>query len=110
MLFSFRKSIRESATSPGTSGGAIGNNMTGSTASASSTSSSYRRPPDLNNTSMTTSVTGPTTNDNLAVGGGGGGPGDIKPRSLRFTWSMKTTSSMDPSDMMKEIRKVKKVF
>ncbi|KAK7103415.1 hypothetical protein V1264_018313 [Littorina saxatilis] len=29
-----------------------------------------------------------------------------KPRSLRFTWSMKTTSSMDPNDMMKEIRKV----
>ncbi|XP_033735130.1 MAP/microtubule affinity-regulating kinase 3-like isoform X15 [Pecten maximus] len=30
----------------------------------------------------------------------------IKPRSLRFTWSMKTTSSMDPNEMMKEIRKV----
>ncbi|XP_022329413.1 MAP/microtubule affinity-regulating kinase 3-like isoform X4 [Crassostrea virginica] len=30
----------------------------------------------------------------------------VKPRSLRFTWSMKTTSSMDPNDMMKEIRKV----
>ncbi|XP_071164056.1 MAP/microtubule affinity-regulating kinase 3-like isoform X21 [Mytilus edulis] len=30
----------------------------------------------------------------------------LKPRSLRFTWSMKTTSSMDPNDMMKEIRKV----
>uniref|UniRef100_A0AAY4A433 non-specific serine/threonine protein kinase n=1 Tax=Denticeps clupeoides TaxID=299321 RepID=A0AAY4A433_9TELE len=29
-----------------------------------------------------------------------------KPRSLRFTWSMKTTSSMEPSEMMKEIRKV----
>lgn len=37
----------------------------------------------------------------------GGGQGEsIKPRSLRFTWSMKTTSSMDPNDMMKEIRKV----
>ncbi|XP_077138363.1 serine/threonine-protein kinase MARK1 isoform X1 [Ranitomeya variabilis] len=33
-------------------------------------------------------------------------PKDSKPRSLRFTWSMKTTSSMDPNDMMKEIRKV----
>ena len=33
-------------------------------------------------------------------------PDGVKPRSLRFTWSMKTTSSMDPSDMMKEIRKV----
>ncbi|CAH1791800.1 unnamed protein product [Owenia fusiformis] len=30
----------------------------------------------------------------------------IKPRSLRFTWSMKTTSSMDPNEMMREIRKV----
>uniref|UniRef100_A0A672R8Y2 non-specific serine/threonine protein kinase n=1 Tax=Sinocyclocheilus grahami TaxID=75366 RepID=A0A672R8Y2_SINGR len=29
-----------------------------------------------------------------------------KPRSLRFTWSMKTTSSMEPNEMMKEIRKV----
>lgn len=85
--------------------------MTGSTASASSTSSSYRRPADLNNTGMSTSTTGPTTNDSFAAGGGGGSggngiPGDIKPRSLRFTWSMKTTSSMDPADMMKEIRKV----
>ncbi|XP_041707094.1 serine/threonine-protein kinase MARK2 isoform X9 [Coregonus clupeaformis] len=31
---------------------------------------------------------------------------DNKPRSLRFTWSMKTTSSMEPNEMMKEIRKV----
>ena len=31
---------------------------------------------------------------------------DSKPRSLRFTWSMKTTSSMESSDMMREIRKV----
>uniref|UniRef100_A0AAA9S8I3 non-specific serine/threonine protein kinase n=1 Tax=Bos taurus TaxID=9913 RepID=A0AAA9S8I3_BOVIN len=31
---------------------------------------------------------------------------DAKPRSLRFTWSMKTTSCMDPKDMMREIRKV----
>ncbi len=86
----------------------MGNNMTGSTASASSSTSSYRRPPDLNNTSMTTSATGPTANDTLAVATGA--PGDIKPRSLRFTWSMKTTSSMDPSDMMKEIRKVRAPF
>lgn len=33
-------------------------------------------------------------------------PDGVKPRSLRFTWSMKTTSSMEPNDMMKEIRKV----
>ncbi|XP_006879115.1 PREDICTED: MAP/microtubule affinity-regulating kinase 3 isoform X1 [Elephantulus edwardii] len=31
---------------------------------------------------------------------------EARPRSLRFTWSMKTTSSMEPSDMMREIRKV----
>ncbi|XP_020342707.2 MAP/microtubule affinity-regulating kinase 3 isoform X21 [Oncorhynchus kisutch] len=31
---------------------------------------------------------------------------DGKPRSLRFTWSMKTTSSMEPCDIMEEIRKV----
>uniref|UniRef100_A0A8C9YFX6 non-specific serine/threonine protein kinase n=1 Tax=Sander lucioperca TaxID=283035 RepID=A0A8C9YFX6_SANLU len=31
---------------------------------------------------------------------------DSKPRALRFTWSMKTTSSMEPGDMMKEIRRV----
>ena len=77
--------------------------MTGSTASASA---SYRRPADVNNTSMTASTAGPTTND-LAIGGDG--PTDIKPRSLRFTWSMKTTSSMDPADMMKEIRKVRDI-
>lgn len=29
-----------------------------------------------------------------------------KPRSLRFTWSMKTTSSMEPGEMMQEIRRV----
>ncbi|XP_053271773.1 serine/threonine-protein kinase MARK2 isoform X8 [Pleuronectes platessa] len=29
-----------------------------------------------------------------------------KPRALRFTWSMKTTSSMEPMEMMREIRKV----
>lgn len=71
-----------------------------------SASSSHRRPADLNNTNTTINEgAGITTNDNLASSGGLG-PGDIKPRSLRFTWSMKTTSSMDPADMMKEIRKV----
>ena len=56
--------------------------------------------------------------DSGGMGGGGGGQSlgvgtptggvgeSVKPRSLRFTWSMKTTSSMDPNDMMKEIRKV----
>ena len=33
-------------------------------------------------------------------------PSVSKPRSLRFTWSMKTTSAMDPNDMMREIRRV----
>jgi len=32
--------------------------------------------------------------------------GEIKPRSLRFTWSMKTTSSRDPNEIMAEIKKV----
>jgi hypothetical protein len=31
---------------------------------------------------------------------------DVKPRSLRFTWSMKTTSALPPDTIMKEIRKV----
>ncbi|XP_040564852.1 MAP/microtubule affinity-regulating kinase 3 isoform X7 [Lepeophtheirus salmonis] len=56
-------------------------------------------------------------------GGGGGSPnpsfggpkslsnvvsecGEIKPRSLRFTWSMKTTSARDPMEIMTEIKKV----
>jgi len=43
----------------------------------------------------------------LEVGTPTGGVGEsVKPRSLRFTCGMKTTSSMDPNDMMKEIRKV----
>jgi len=48
-----------------------------------------------------------------SVGGGregmGGPPGSVvnlKPRSLRFTWSMKTTSAMEPTQMMQEIYKV----
>ncbi|KAF5278526.1 hypothetical protein FQR65_LT15652, partial [Abscondita terminalis] len=42
------------------------------------------------------------------VVGVGGAQNDehVKPRSLRFTWSMKTTSSRDPSEIMAEIRKV----
>ncbi|KAM8898373.1 serine/threonine-protein kinase MARK2 isoform 6-T6 [Spinachia spinachia] len=36
----------------------------------------------------------------------GGQKDPAKPRSLRFTWSMKTTSSMEPTEMMGEIRKV----
>ncbi|XP_048525302.1 serine/threonine-protein kinase MARK2 isoform X3 [Dendroctonus ponderosae] len=51
----------------------------------------------------------------VSGGGGGGGVGSVggtqneehvKPRSLRFTWSMKTTSSRDPAEIMAEIRKV----
>jgi len=33
-------------------------------------------------------------------------PDDVKPRSLRFTFSMKTTSARDPNEIMAEIRKV----
>jgi hypothetical protein len=103
-----RKSIRESGLSSTTTGGAIGNNMSTMGGSMASASASYRRPADLNNTNITTTEgAGITTNDSLAIGGSSGGIGDIKPRSLRFTWSMKTTSSMDPADMMKEIRKVR---
>ena len=43
------------------------------------------------------------------TGGSGVAPGDreqSKPRSLRFTWSMKTTSAMDPGEMIQEIRRV----
>jgi len=105
-----RKSIRESGLSSTATGGAIGNNMSTMGGSMASASSSYRRPADLNNTNITTNEDAESiTNDNLATGGGGG-VGDIKPRSLRFTWSMKTTSSMDPADMMKEIRKVRFFF
>lgn len=32
--------------------------------------------------------------------------GNEKPRALRFTWSMKTTSSKDPLTMMDEIKRV----
>jgi len=49
----------------------------------------------------------------VSFGGGGGGGGQVdgrgggsKPRSLRFTWSMKTTSAMDPVEMIREIRSV----
>jgi len=50
----------------------------------------------------------------MAGTGGGMGHGaaitadqtPAKPRSLRFTWSMKTTSSMEAADMMREIRRV----
>uniref|UniRef100_A0A1I7YEQ6 Serine/threonine-protein kinase par-1 n=1 Tax=Steinernema glaseri TaxID=37863 RepID=A0A1I7YEQ6_9BILA len=50
----------------------------------------------------------PQTPTNGAHGASQGTPGqdDSKPRSLRFTWSMKTTSSLAPDEMMKEIRKV----
>ena len=33
-----------------------------------------------------------------------------KPRSLRFTWNMKTTSNMDPYDMIHEIKRVLGLF
>ncbi|KAL1517821.1 hypothetical protein ABEB36_001542 [Hypothenemus hampei] len=45
----------------------------------------------------------------VGVQGGGGTQQideNVKPRSLRFTWSMKTTSSRDPEEIMAEIQKV----
>jgi len=53
-------------------------------------------------------VGGVQVNEGVGVGGigVGGVTGDIKPRSLRFTWSMKTTSSRDPNEIMAEIKKV----
>uniref|UniRef100_A0A668VES5 non-specific serine/threonine protein kinase n=1 Tax=Oreochromis aureus TaxID=47969 RepID=A0A668VES5_OREAU len=45
-------------------------------------------------------------NSSPGSGNTGGQKDPVKPRSLRFTWSMKTTSSMEPTEMMREIRKV----
>lgn len=36
----------------------------------------------------------------------GGDEAVVKPRSLRFTWSMNTTSSKEANEIMKEIRRV----
>ena len=54
-----------------------------------------------------------STGGSAGTGGGGRGSGSVvgsgdqvKPRSLRFTWTMKTTSSLDPYEMMREIRKI----
>ncbi|XP_075245786.1 MAP/microtubule affinity-regulating kinase 3-like isoform X8 [Convolutriloba macropyga] len=68
-------------------------------------------------THHSTAVSAGDADANVTNGGGGGGmgagaaggvagPGGHKPRSLRFTWNMKTTSAMDPADMMSEIRKI----
>merc|ERR1719288_59867 len=45
-------------------------------------------------------------NEIMAMGSVVNDNGEIKPRSLRFTWSMKTTSSRDPNEIMAEIKKV----
>ncbi|VDD88645.1 unnamed protein product [Enterobius vermicularis] len=47
-----------------------------------------------------------SSNVPTGYGQNGGNGEDVKPRSLRFTWSMKTTSSLAPEEMMREIRKV----
>lgn len=67
--------------------------MTGDT--RGSISSGSGEGPEPAGSTLTTSTTGEP-----------GAPLGSKPRSLRFTWSMKTTSSMEPAEMMKEIRKV----
>ena len=104
-----RKSIREPGTPSTTATATFGNNMStmaGSTTSASS--GTARRPADVNPTGGygTIDRSGATTND-MNTSGSSTTPGEIKPRSLRFTWSMKTTSSMDPADMIREIQKVR---
>ncbi|XP_045138326.1 serine/threonine-protein kinase MARK2-like isoform X20 [Portunus trituberculatus] len=59
-------------------------------------SSKFSKRPLETPTRQAASFTSPSVNNDEQV----------KPRSLRFTWSMKTTSSRDPNDIMAEIRKV----
>ncbi|XP_055018426.1 serine/threonine-protein kinase MARK1 [Boleophthalmus pectinirostris] len=66
------------------------------------TSKFVRRVPSEGEASARTDTPRSASGDTKEEGGGR----DSKPRSLRFTWSMKTTSSMEPADMMREIRKV----
>ncbi len=108
ILFYIRKSIRSSVREYGTSIGQSGSN---SVAAGSGNSHHHH---------LTVGAIGVNTLSGRGMQSGGGGGSnntsyggistgvetEIKPRSLRFTWSMKTTSSMDPNDMMKEIRKV----
>lgn len=114
-LFSsfLRKSIRSSVREYGTNLGQSGSNSGAGGSSLSSHNHHHH---------LTVGAIGVNTiagrNSSTMQSGPGGGSGtsyggisngveaEIKPRSLRFTWSMKTTSSMDPNDMMKEIRKV----
>uniref|UniRef100_A0A669DWB8 non-specific serine/threonine protein kinase n=1 Tax=Oreochromis niloticus TaxID=8128 RepID=A0A669DWB8_ORENI len=65
------------------------------------TSKFVRRVPSEGEASARTETPRSASGDTKEDGGR-----DSKPRSLRFTWSMKTTSSMEPSEMMREIRKV----
>lgn len=63
----------------------------------------------VGNDSVSGGSTGVSIGHHAGIVGGVGGVGvcgDIKPRSLRFTWSMKTTSSRDPNEIMAEIKKV----
>ncbi|CAH8613546.1 unnamed protein product [Dicrocoelium dendriticum] len=48
----------------------------------------------------------PVSQTGAKSGAGGSNDDQSKPRSLRFTWSMKTTSHMPPNDMIREIKKV----
>ncbi|XP_063043399.1 serine/threonine-protein kinase MARK2 isoform X3 [Engraulis encrasicolus] len=72
--------------------------------SFSSSSPGSGTPPPASSLAPPTSTTGGPPGSGGV--GGGGLKDQAKPRSLRFTWSMKTTSSMEPGEMMKEIRKV----
>uniref|UniRef100_A0A665UEH7 non-specific serine/threonine protein kinase n=1 Tax=Echeneis naucrates TaxID=173247 RepID=A0A665UEH7_ECHNA len=65
------------------------------------TSKFVRRVPSEGEASARTETPRSASGDTKEDGGR-----DSKPRSLRFTWSMKTTSSLEPAEMMREIRKV----
>ncbi|KAG7262739.1 hypothetical protein CRUP_038258, partial [Coryphaenoides rupestris] len=66
------------------------------------TSKFVRRVPSEGEASARTETPRSASGDSKDEAGGR----DSKPRSLRFTWSMKTTSSLEPADMLREIRKV----
>ncbi|XP_062372174.1 serine/threonine-protein kinase MARK2 isoform X2 [Sardina pilchardus] len=90
----------------GGGGGTLGSAGDENKDSFSSSSPGSGTPPPVS--SLAPPSAGPPGSGTGGTGTGGTGSlkDQAKPRSLRFTWSMKTTSSMEPGEMMKEIRKV----